>query len=135
MNLRRVVKGTFIYWFIIGIWQSNDSIKLGLVKLRLTSVEGTREQMTKGDQFNGEQKLRQFSNEYKQDAVNFDYLSGKTGEEVAKELKIGNSTLSAWIHAAKDNDGIVEHRGSGNYSKADKENARLRGKLKDENIS
>lgn len=80
----------------------------------------------------GSKNQKQFSREYKQDAVNYYYSSGKTGEEVAKELKIGKSTLSAWIRAAKDNDGNVEHRGSGNYSsEAEKENARLRKELKD----
>ena len=35
-----------------------DSIKIGQVKLSLTSVEGIIKQMTKGDQFNGKQESK-----------------------------------------------------------------------------
>lgn len=80
----------------------------------------------------GTKNQKQYSKEFKQDAVNYYYSSGKTGDEVAKSLKIGKSTLSNWIRAAKENEGIVEHRGSGNYSsETEKENARLRKELKD----
>lgn len=77
-------------------------------------------------------QFKQYSAEFKQDAVNYYYSSGKTGEQVAKELKVAKSTLSKWIREAKDNEGIVQHRGSGNYSSdIEKENARLRKELKD----
>jgi|SRR5690625_3437315 len=75
---------------------------------------------------------RQFSEEFKQDAVNYYYSSGKTQEQVAAELKIGKSTLSKWVLAAKNNDGAVPHRGSGNYSSDEaKEIARLKKELRD----
>lgn len=80
----------------------------------------------------GTKNQKQFSKEFKQGAVNYYYSSGKTGEEVAKELKIGKSTLSSWIRNAKNHEGLVEHRGSGNFSSdAEKENARLRKELRD----
>ncbi|SNT04323.1 transposase [Anaerovirgula multivorans] len=75
---------------------------------------------------------KHFNAEFKQDAVNYYYSSGKTIDEIAKELKIARSTLSKWINSAKSNDGIVEHRGSGNYSSdAEKEIARLKKELRD----
>lgn len=75
---------------------------------------------------------KSYSAEFKQDAVNHYYSSGKNVEQVAKDLKIGYSTLSKWIKAAKENDGVVTHRGSGNYrSDSEKEVARLKKELKD----
>jgi transposase len=72
------------------------------------------------------------SAEFKQDAVNYYYSSGKTQKEVAKDLKVGLSTLGKWITSAKENEGIVNHRGSGNYSsEAEKEIARLKKELRD----
>lgn len=77
-------------------------------------------------------KRRTFTAEFKQDAVNYYYSSGKTIEAVAAELKIGQSTLSKWIRSAKENDGVVNHRGSGNHSSdAEKEIARLKKELRD----
>lgn len=77
-------------------------------------------------------KRRQFSAEFKQDAVNYYYSSGKTLEQTAKDLKVGESTLSKWVTAAKNNNGVVNHRGSGNHaSDADKEIARLKKELRD----
>lgn len=75
---------------------------------------------------------KHFNAEFKQDAVNYYYSSGKTIDEIAKELKIARSTLSKWINSAKSNDGVVDHRGSGNYSSdAEKEIARLKKELRD----
>lgn len=77
-------------------------------------------------------QIRQFDAQFKQDAVNYYHSSGKTGEQVAKELKIAKSTLSKWIKDASNNDGVVNHRGSGNYSSdVEKENARLKKELRD----
>jgi transposase len=77
-------------------------------------------------------KRKQFSAEFKQDAVNYYYSSGKSQEDVAKELKIGASTLSKWVANARENEGIVQHRGSGNYSSdSEKEIARLKKELRD----
>lgn len=48
----------------------------------------------------------------------------------ADKLKVSQSSINNWVQNAKSNDGIVEHRGSGNYSRdAEKEIARL--KLRD----
>lgn len=70
--------------------------------------------------------------EFKQDAVNYYYSSGKSMEQVAEDLKVSKSTISKWITNAKKNDGVVEHRGSGNYSSdAEKEIARLKKELRD----
>ncbi|WP_066640411.1 transposase [Desulfolucanica intricata] len=79
----------------------------------------------------GKQK-KQYSAEFKQDAVNYYLSSGKSLEQVAGDLKVSKSTLSKWAASAKTNNGTVNHRGSGNYSSdAEKEIARLKKELKD----
>lgn len=75
---------------------------------------------------------RKYSTEFKQDAVNFYYSSGKSIEEAAKDLKVNRSSLNTWIQNAKQNGGTVNQRGSGNFSSdIEKENARLRKELRD----
>lgn len=75
---------------------------------------------------------KQFSAEFKQDAVNYYYSSGKPLKMAAADLKIGQSTLGKWVSDAKENDGVVQHRGSGNHSSdAEKEIARLKKELRD----
>lgn len=75
---------------------------------------------------------KHYSAEFKQDAVNYYHSSGKTLEQVANDLKIAKSTLSKWVNSANENEGLVFHRGSGNYgSDAEKEIARLKKELKD----
>lgn len=70
---------------------------------------------------------------FKQDAVNYYYSSGKPMSQVAKDLKVATSTISKWVNNAKNNDGVVNHVGSGNYSsEADKEIARLKKELRDQ---
>ncbi|OLS02035.1 transposase [Tissierella creatinophila] len=77
-------------------------------------------------------RKKQYSEEFKQDAVNYYYSSGKSMKDAADDLKISSSSLNNWIQSAKSNDGIVEHRGSGNYSSdAEKEIARLKKELRD----
>ena len=77
-------------------------------------------------------KLQQYSAEFKQDAVNYYFTSGKTIEQASKDLKVNKSTLNTWIRIARKNEGMVEHRGSGNYSSdAEKEIARLKKELRD----
>ncbi|CDV96403.1 hypothetical protein SDC9_119226 [bioreactor metagenome] len=79
----------------------------------------------------GKQK-NQYSAEFKQDAVNHYLSSGKSMEDVAKDLKVSKSSLSKWVASANTNDGTVNHRGSGNYSsEAEKEIARLKKELRD----
>lgn len=73
-----------------------------------------------------------FTAEFKQDAVNYYYSSGKSIKAAAADLKVSTSGLNNWIQSAKTNDGYVEHRGSGNYSTdAEKEIARLKKELRD----
>lgn len=77
-------------------------------------------------------KKGQYSEEFKQDAVNYYYSSGKSMKEAAKDLKTSQSSLNNWIQNAKFNEGTVEHRGSGNYSSdSEKEIARLKKELRD----
>jgi transposase len=75
---------------------------------------------------------KQYSAEFKQDAVNYYHSSGKNLEQAAGDLKVSKSALSKWAASAKTNNGTVNHRGSGNYSSdAEKEIARLKKELKD----
>ena len=78
-------------------------------------------------------KNKRYSKEFKQDAVNYYYYySGKSIKAVALDLDISPSGLAGWINSAKLNDGVVNHRGSGNYaSDAEKEIARLKKELRD----
>jgi len=79
-----------------------------------------------------EKHKKQYSAEFKQDAVNYYFSSGKSLEQVAGDLKISKSALNKWVASAKINNGTVNHRGSGNYSSdAEKEIARLKKELKD----
>jgi transposase len=75
---------------------------------------------------------KHFTAEFKQDAVNYYYTSGKSSDQVAAELKVGKSTMGKWIRDAKNNSGVVPHRGSGNFSSdLEKENAKLKKELRD----
>lgn len=75
---------------------------------------------------------KHFSETFKQDAVNYYYSSGKSMKAAAEDLKISQSGLNNWVQNAKSNEGIVEHRGSGNYSSdAEKEIAKLKKELRD----
>lgn len=75
---------------------------------------------------------KHFDETFKQDAVNYYYSSGKSMKDAAEDLKISQSGLNNWIQSAKANEGIVEHRGSGNYSSdAEKEIAKLKKELRD----
>jgi transposase len=75
---------------------------------------------------------KHFDAEFKQDAVNYYYSSGKSLEKAAADLKVGESTLGKWVASAKKNNGVVDHRGSGNNSSdAEKEIACLKKELRD----
>ncbi|SKC77090.1 transposase [Maledivibacter halophilus] len=77
-------------------------------------------------------KNKRYSKEFKQDAVNYYYSSGKSIKAVASALNISPSGLAGWINSAKLNDGVVNHRGWRNYaSYAEKEIARLKKELRD----
>ena len=75
---------------------------------------------------------KKFTQEFKQDTIDYYHSSGKSIRDVSEEIGIGSSTLSRWLSDARKNDGKIEHRGSGNYnSDKDKEIARLKKELKD----
>lgn len=63
-----------------------------------------------------QKRKKHFSEEFKQDAVNHYYLSGKSMKDTSSDLKISQASLNNWVQNAKSNDGIVDHRDSGNYS-------------------
>ncbi len=46
-------------------------------------------------------QTKQYDAQFKQDAVNYYHLCGKTGDQVAKNLKVAKSTLSKWIRDAR----------------------------------
>lgn len=76
---------------------------------------------------------KQYSQEFKEDAVKY-YLDHKdlTLGEVAKNLGVSRTALSVWTRSARENNGAVPTRGSGNYeSDVAKENARLKKELRD----
>ena len=73
-----------------------------------------------------------YSKEFKQDAVNFYFSSGKSVQAASKDLNISQSSLHNWVKSAKSNEGLVAHRGSGNYSSdTEKEIAKLKKQLRD----
>ena len=75
---------------------------------------------------------KKFTQEFKQDTIDYYHSSGKSIRDVSEEIGLGSSTLSRWLSDARKNDGQIEPRGSGNYSsEKDKEIARLKKELKD----
>ncbi|MGB8453121.1 MAG: transposase [Anaerocolumna sp.] len=76
---------------------------------------------------------RQCTKEFKEDALKY-YLSHKELGLVvcAKNLGVSRTALSSWTKNARENEGEVPTRGSGNFeSNEAKENARLRKELRD----
>lgn len=76
---------------------------------------------------------KQYDKQFKEDAVKY-YLDHKELGLVkcAKNLGIGKTTLGKWAEAARQNNGEVPARGSGNYSSDEaKEIARLKRELRD----
>lgn len=76
---------------------------------------------------------KQYTKEFKEDAVRY-YLEhkelGLAG--CAQNLGISRTALGVWAKAARENEGEVPTRGSGNYASDEaKENARLRKELRD----
>ena len=74
-----------------------------------------------------------FTNEFKQGVVQ--YVIDHPDESklaVAKRFGIADSTVHKWIKDANNNDGIINSRGTGNYSSDEaKEIARLKKELRD----
>ena len=77
-------------------------------------------------------RKKSFTPEFKQDAVEYYYSSGQSLEKASADLKISQSSLNNWVQSAKNNDGAVPHRGSGNYESDEaKEIAKLKKELRD----
>lgn len=74
-----------------------------------------------------------FTNEFKQGVVQ--YVTDHPDESklaVAKRFGIADSTVHKWIKDASNNNGIINSRGTGNYSSDEaKEIARLKKELRD----
>ncbi len=80
----------------------------------------------------GTKQRRNYTAEFKQDAVNYYHSSGKPMAKVAEELQVSQSALNNWIQNSKKNDGTISHRGSGNHSSDEaKEIAQLKKELRD----
>ena len=78
-------------------------------------------------------KGTQFSQQFKEDAVRYRNEHPEISlRKAAENLGISESALKAWIKAAKENEGAVPTRGSGNYASDEaKEIARLQRELRD----
>jgi transposase len=50
---------------------------------------------------------RSFSEEYKQEAVNFVVEGGRSVAEVARNIGVHEMTLGRWVRKAKDSDGVA----------------------------
>ena len=78
-------------------------------------------------------KGTQYSKQFKEDAVRYRKDHPElTIRKAADNLGISESALKSWMKAAKENDGSVPTRGTGNYSSDEaKEIARLQRELRD----
>ena len=78
-------------------------------------------------------KGTQYSKQFKEDAVRYRKDHPElTIRKAADNLGISESALKSWMKAAKENDGSVPTRGTGNYSSDEaKEIARLKRELRD----
>lgn len=76
---------------------------------------------------------KQYDKKFKEDAAKYYFEHKDLGlKACAEKLGISRTALSAWAKAARENDGEVATRGSGNYESDEaKENARLRRELRD----
>jgi len=64
---------------------------------------------------------RDFTDDFKKEAVRLSFESGRTVEQVAKDLGIGKSTLNTWRRQFRDADLAASP-----HEDLEKENARLR---------
>ena len=78
-------------------------------------------------------KGTQYSQKFKEDAVRYKEEHPELPmREAATNLGISESALKSWVKAAKDHEGAVPTRGTGNYSSDDaKEIAQLQRELRD----
>ena len=76
---------------------------------------------------------KQYDQKFKENAVAY-YLEHKELglEKASKNLGVSRTSLGAWTKAARENDGSVPTRGSGNFESDEaKEIARLKKELRD----
>lgn len=74
---------------------------------------------------------KQYSKQFKMDAIKYrnDHPELSTSA-VCRNLDIAEVTFYKWVKQYKENNGDINHRGSGNHSSdLEKENARLRKEL------
>lgn len=78
-------------------------------------------------------KRTQYSQQFKEDAVRYKKEHPElTYDKAASNLGISASALKSWIKTAKNTEGCVPTRGSGNYASDEaKEIARLQRELRD----
>ena len=78
-------------------------------------------------------KGTQYSQQFKEDAIRYrEEHPELTTRKAATNLGISESALKSWIKAAKEHEGSVPTRGSGNYASDEaKEIARLQRELRD----
>ncbi|MFR4780429.1 MAG: transposase [Lachnospiraceae bacterium] len=78
-------------------------------------------------------KGTQYSKQFKEDAVRYRKDHPElTVQKAAENLGISESALKNWMKAARENEGSVPTRGTGNYSSDEaKEIARLKRELRD----
>lgn len=78
-------------------------------------------------------KGTQYSQQFKEDAIRYKGDHPEiTIRKAADNLGVSESALKAWMKAAKENEGSVPTRGTGNYSSDEaKEIARLQRELRD----
>lgn len=78
-------------------------------------------------------KGTQYSKEFKENAIRYKEDHPElTIRKAADNLSVSESALKSWMKAAKENEGSVPTRGTGNYSSDEaKEIARLQRELRD----
>ncbi len=74
-------------------------------------------------------KRKQYSKEFKLDAVSLVIEQGYTQAEVARRLEINANMLSRWVRELSDTDGQA-FRGNGKLTPEQEENKRLRAEIK-----
>jgi transposase-like protein len=75
-----------------------------------------------------QRRIREYDKEFKQNAVNLYFESGKGLSQIASELGIPSSTLVGWVKAYKNNK-TEAFPGKGHVKASDAELVRLRKEL------
>ena len=82
-----------------------------------------------------ENKKRQFTQEFKKEAVQYSLNSGKTAEQVARDLGISPHNLKRWrFQYRKDRELAFPGHGRENLTPQEAENRRLKKELDDTQI-